>query len=83
MKIRIFFLAGALSLSSHGFAADMEHSHPMGPMGCSQMEVWDYNMAMCMPLAMKDMPMKMLMLQTNSFGVQTVEEKPRGRNAFS
>jgi hypothetical protein len=58
-------------------------AHPMGPRDCSEMEVWDYFMGMCMPLAMKDMPMKMLMLHGNAFIVQTSEEGPRGRNALS
>lgn len=47
------------------------------------MEAWDYSMGMCMPRAMPDMPMKMLMLQGNTFANQTVAEKPRGRDGFA
>ena len=40
-------------------------------------------MGMCMPSAMAGMPMQMFMIHGNSFFMQTVEEKPRGRDAFS
>jgi hypothetical protein len=50
---------------------------------CNHMEVWDYPMSMCMPLAMAGMPMKMIMVHGNSFFTQTFEEGPRGQNAFS
>lgn len=50
---------------------------------CGEMEVWDYSMAMCMPLPMAGMPMKMLMLQGNSFFTQNFAEGRRGRNEFS
>ncbi len=50
---------------------------------CSDMEIWDYFMSMCMPLPMPGMPMKMAMLQGQAFFTQTFEEKPRGRSAFS
>lgn len=55
----------------------------MGPKDCSDMEVWDYSMGMCMPLPMADMPMSMLMVHGNAFLVQNSQEGPRGRNAFS
>lgn len=60
-----------------------EHHHPIGASDCNDMEVWDYFMGMCMPLPMKGMPMKMLMLHGNAFLTQTWEEGSRGRNAFS
>src|ERR1700712_370866 len=47
------------------------------------MGVWDYSMAMCMPLAMEGMSMRMLMLNANVFAVQSFVEKPRGENAFA
>lgn len=40
-------------------------------------------MAMCMPLPMKDMPMRMFMVQGNSFFTQIFQEGPRGRNDFA
>lgn len=58
-------------------------TRPLGPSDCSDMQVWDYPMAMCMPLAMKDMPMRMLMVQGNSFFTQSFAEGPRGRNEFA
>jgi hypothetical protein len=70
-------------LTQTSFASTSEHEHPMGPSDCSEMEAWDFASGMCMPLAMKDMPMKMFMLHYNSFFVQTVEEGRRGRNSFS
>ena len=57
--------------------------NPRGPAECSEMESWDYGMAMCMPRPMADMPMRMAMFRYNSFLVQTVEEGRRGRTAFS
>lgn len=59
------------------------HHHPMGPSDCGDMQVWDFSMGMCMPLTMKDMPMKMAMIHYNTFFTQTSEEGPRGRNTFS
>lgn len=56
---------------------------PMGPEACGEMEVWDFSMGMCMPHAMKDMPMRMAMLNYNSFLVQTFEEGPRGRSTLT
>ena len=46
------------------------------------MEVWDVAMGMCMPLPMAGMPMRMLMVHGNVFGVGTTEQGPRGRSAF-
>ena len=68
-----------LALSIPGFAS------AAGPSECADMEVWDYGMAMCMPLPMKDMPQKMtmLMLHGHAFGVFTSEAGPRGVRKFS
>jgi hypothetical protein len=77
----VFACVLSLVLSQAAFA--QEHQHPMAQSGCSEMEVWDYSMEMCMPLAMKGMPMKMAMFQYNSFFTQTVEGGLRGRSAFS
>jgi hypothetical protein len=74
MRIKIF-LSSFLLLVSMKVLASEEN--------CGEMEVWDYSMAMCMPFPMQDMPMKMLMLQGNSFFTQTFEEGRRGRNEFS
>ncbi len=79
----VVLIAIGLSLSTPALNAQEEHHHSMGPSECGEMEVWDYSMAMCTPLAMKDMPMKMLMLHGNSFFTQTVQEGARGRNAFT
>jgi len=38
-------------------------------------------MGMCMPLPMKEMPMAMLMVHGNGFGVYASEQGPRGRDA--
>jgi hypothetical protein len=74
----------SLPAFAHETADDRATStHPMGPADCGHMETWDFSNGMCMPLAMKGMPMKMLMLHYNSFFTQTIEEGPRGRNAFS
>jgi hypothetical protein len=56
---------------------------PSLPSDCGSMEAWDFSMGMCMPLAMARMPMKMAMLQYNSFITHTNEQGPRGRNAMS
>ncbi len=71
--------------AGHGLTdADGFYRRPMGPADCSGMMIWDYMMGMCMPRAMKGMPMRMLMVQGNAFAVQNFAEdaKGRGRNAF-
>lgn len=84
MKSRLFLIAVLTGfLSQASIAQEVSSEHPRGPSDCGDMEAWDFANGMCMPLAMKDMPMKMLMLHYNSFFVQTVEEGRRGRNAFS
>lgn len=89
MKSFLFLFAVALGFAPTFSFADASNAdssgpaHPTGPSDCGHMEVWDFSNGMCMPLAMKGMPMKMLMLHYNSFFTQTVEEGPRGRNAFS
>ena len=47
---------------------------------CNEMETWDTSMGMCMPLAMKEMPMRMLMVQGHSFLVESAESSLRGRS---
>lgn len=76
-------LSPQISFASETSSDASKHEHPMGPADCGEMEAWDFANGMCMPLAMKDMPMKMLMLHYNSFFVQDFEEGRRGRNAFS
>lgn len=66
-----------------GMKADSSHQHPMGPSDCSGMEVWNYSSSMCMPLPMANMPMSMLMFHGNAFLSQSLEEGPRGTNAFT
>jgi hypothetical protein len=62
----------------------MDHQEmPMSPKDCSEMEVWDYSIAMCQPLPMAGMPMGMWMVHGNAFFVQTVAEGPRARNQFA
>jgi hypothetical protein len=46
------------------------------------MTVFDYPSYMCMPIAMKGMPMKMLMVNGNVYLSQTMAEAPRGRSAL-
>lgn len=50
---------------------------------CNEMEVWSYSMAMCMPLPMAGMPMKMMMFQGNAFFTQPFQDGPRGRDDFA
>ena len=50
---------------------------------CSDMEVWDFAMAMCTPLPMAGMPMRMAMLRGNAFAVGITESGPRGRTDFA
>jgi len=72
-----FFISLALFFAPPSFGQTMSTS------SCSDMEVWDLSMGMCMPLPMKDMPMRMLMVQGNAFAVQSIESGPRGRSALS
>ena len=78
----LFLTSQAFSQPDHSMVMT-NHVRPMGPKDCGEMEVWDFSMAMCMPLAMKGMPMQMVMFQYNSFLTQTYIEGPRGRDAFS
>ncbi|HAZ14657.1 MAG: hypothetical protein A2X86_06215 [Bdellovibrionales bacterium GWA2_49_15] len=50
---------------------------------CSEMQVYDAAMSMCMPLPMEGMHMKMLMLTGNAFMVGQAAEGPRGRRQIS
>ena len=52
------------------------------PSDCGAMSVWDIGMAMCMPLPMAGMPMKMLMVHGNIFGSRVWESGPRGRSDY-
>jgi hypothetical protein len=47
------------------------------------METWDIAMGMCMPIPMGNMPMRMLMVRGNAFGVGVEETGPRGRSAIA
>ena len=64
-------------------AVPSEHVHAKTPAACSAMEVWDYNSAMCKPLPMKGMPMKMAMVHGNAFLVGITERGPRGRTQLA
>jgi hypothetical protein len=89
LKFRLWSCALIFSLSTNAQHADhaghqMSHQKmPMGPEDCSEMEVWDYSMAMCQPLAMAGMPMGLWMAHGNAFLVQTRAEGPRGRDRFA
>ena len=51
---------------------------------CDDMSSWDPIQNMCQPVAMKDMPMKMVMLQGNLFGVRAWTGRGnRGRAAYA
>lgn len=83
--MKIIKTAGLISLlllvSAHALAKDENRTATSSD--CADMEVWDYGMNMCMPLAMKDMPMSMLMLHGNAFLVGVTEEDDRGRNKLA
>jgi hypothetical protein len=50
---------------------------------CGDMQLWDLTENMCEPLPMAGMPMRMVMLHGNVFGVRTWEQGPRGRDAWA
>lgn len=84
MKSAFFYFLLLVLASSPVRAQESESSRQkIGPATCGDMEFWDYSMSMCMPLAMAGMPMKMIMLHGNAFAVETIEEKPRGRDALT
>lgn len=56
-------------------------NYPQRSSDCSEMQIFDVAMGMCMPFPMQGMPMKMLMLSGNIFGGYITQEGPRGRNA--
>lgn len=69
--------AGNASMNDH------QMSHPRGPKDCSDMEVWDIDMGMCMPFPMEGMPMRHLMIHGNGFLAKQTAQGPRGRNAIT
>ncbi len=75
----LLLVTGILAGRGQSFAAENSSLSVQ----CGDMETWDYGMGMCMPMAMAGMPMKMIMFHGNSFFMETLEEKPRGRDAFS
>ncbi len=77
------YLSGLLLIlpfAPEAWAGELPYNYPLNSQDCSAMMVWDVGMAMCMPLPMAGMPMKMAMLHGNIFGVGITEEGPRGRN---
>lgn len=56
-------------------------THTMESSECSEMEVFDVGMSMCMPFPMAGMPMRMLMIHGNAFGGYVSAQGARGRNA--
>jgi len=66
-------------------AQHMKHDHqmPMGPMDCSDSELWDFSFGSCQPLNMGEPSVKMWMIHGNAFLVQTIAEGPRGRDQFA
>ncbi|QDK44675.1 hypothetical protein DOM22_05620 [Bdellovibrio sp. ZAP7] len=80
LEYKSFFFLLAVQLIS--ISASSQETYK-GPSQCGDMEVWDYSTGMCSPRAMSEMPMSMVMLHGNAFFVQTYEERPRGRDAFS
>lgn len=53
------------------------------PVLCGEMSVWDPDVGMCMPYPMEGMPMKMVMLHGNAFGVRIWQQGPRGQNDWA
>jgi len=75
-----------LQSTLNGWAAEevpLSYHYPLSADECGSMYVWDVSMAMCMPLPMADMPMKMVMLRGNGFGTYISGAGPRGRDAFA
>jgi hypothetical protein len=58
-------------------------AHPMGSSDCGHMEFRDFDTAMCMPLPMAGMPMRMLMLHGNAFGVYSGSSGARGAHELA
>lgn len=65
------------------FSSSFAQAMPTSPADCGDMEVWDYDMGMCMPFAMEGMPMSMVMFHANAFATQIHEQGPRGRDSFA
>src|SRR4051794_33378548 len=63
--------------------AQAQHEHAMTAGACDQMEAWDYDMGMCMPIPMTGMPMSMIMVHANAFATYVTEQGPRGRSVFA
>ncbi len=76
INMKTTFFICALLISINVFAQNKSTE-------CSDMEVYDVSMGMCMPLPMKDMPMTMLMIHGNGFLAGINESGPRGRNTFA
>ncbi|MBI3544508.1 MAG: hypothetical protein HY075_14650 [Deltaproteobacteria bacterium] len=76
MKHRLLPFATTLAL----LAPSLAHA---ASADCTDMEVWDVGMGMCMPLPMAGMPMRMLMVHGNAFGAYISEQGPRGRDALA
>ncbi len=87
MKQFLIFLLIVVFSNAGRSQEDHEHMN-MEKLGtraseCSEMEIYDIGMAMCMPLPMKGMSMTMLMLHGNSFLTGIRQDGPRARNAAS
>jgi hypothetical protein len=55
--------------------------YPQSHSDCSEDQVFDVGMWMCMPVSQQSRTIKMLMLSGNIFGGYISQEKPRGRDA--
>ncbi len=81
MKIIFIFIPLFISLTFSPIGSKAADSTSSAD--CSDMEVWDATMEMCMPLPMSGMPMRMFMLSGNAFATEITESGPRGRTDFA
>jgi len=92
--ITVFSILIVTQVMSINLSYSNEHSDMQVMMGpnslwqsrsdCGEMAVWDVSMVMCMPIALADMSMTMLMVRGNGFANRAWQSGSRGRiDSFS
>ncbi len=71
----------SMALAEEGHTMNPTPLYPQHPSDCSEMQLFDVGMGMCMPFPMEGMPMKMVMVSGNVFGGYVTEGGPRGQDA--